>query len=345
MRTARRRLVGALLTACSLCACSTPPGPSAAPSPPATRPASPTASPSAAPGPASEALSPLTGLPVEAEVARAVTVAVPVDAGAGRTAPSGLRAADLAYVAFPGPERQRVVALYQSRGADAVGPVAQTRPMDGKVVGVLDAVLQYAGGPASFVRQLQQAEITEWSSLVHSAGFTRDAAGALYASPVSARAAEGARAARAGVLPFARTEPPDDGPAEVEVEVEVEVDVEVPSQPSLTLRYDAAKQVWDGTIGDVDVSATNVVLQEVEYEPLVLPKTGGATERDPVLLSASGKATVLRPSGAVSGTWNRRGRTTLTSYVGGDGVPVRLAPGTTRVLLVPEGTGISGAGE
>lgn len=338
-RRGRPALLAAVATACSLCACSASEAPGAAPASVAPTSRPPTASPSQTPAPGPQTLSPLTGLPVEEDVARAVAVAVPVQAGAGRPAPSGLQAADLAYVAFPGPERQRVVALYQSRDVDAVGPVAQTRPMDGKVVGVLDAVLQYGGGPASFVRQLQQAEVTEWSSLVHSSGFTRDAAGLLYASPAAARDAEGAEAARVGVLPFARTAPEggSDGPDEVAGTVEVTV----PSQPSLTLRRDADEQVWGGALGDVDVTATNVVLQEVEYEQLVLPQTGGATERDPVLLSASGPATVLRPSGVVTGTWNRRGRGTLTSYVGEDGVPVRLAPGTTRVLLVPEGTTVS----
>ena len=335
-RRLRPEVVAALLAACSLCACSGSPEPGAAPTSGATASRPPSASPGTTPAPGPQTLSPLTGLPVEEDVARAVTVAVPVQAGAGRTAPSGLRAADLAYVAFPGPERQRVVALYQSRTVDAVGPVAQTRPMDGKVVAVLDAVLQYGGGPASFVRQLQQAEVTEWSSLVHSEGFTRDASGLLYASPAAARDADGARAARVGVLPFARSAPTGDGGDGPD-----EVAVEVPSQPSLTLRFDAEEQAWDGTLGDVDVSATNVVLQEVEYEQLVLPQTGGATERDPVLLSASGPATVLRPSGVVTGSWNRRGRSTLTSYVGKDGVPVRLSPGTTRVLLVPEGTSVS----
>ena len=275
-RTTRpgRRLLVALLVGGTVCACSSKPSVSSPPAPAA--PSAPPATPSSsAPGPTTaEATAPLTGLPVSADASREPVVAVPVQTGGGRTAPVGLAEADLAYVAFPGPDRQRVVALYQSRDPGQVGPVAQTRPMDGKLVGVFGAVLQYRGGAASFVRQLARTEVVEWSSLTHSDGFTGDASGSLFASPDAARAAPGAAPATPGLLAFTRTEP---APATEEREVQVTV----PSQPSLTLRYDPDDRRWEGAMGDLPLAATNVVLQEVEYEPLVLPQTGGATEARP----------------------------------------------------------------
>lgn len=333
-----RRLLVALLAGGTLCACSSDqsggnPVAAATAAPPSSSAAAPSSPPTDAPA---EAIAALTGLPVSEAASRQPVVAVPVPTGAGRTAPVGLDVADFAYVAFPGPDRQRVVALYQSRTAEQVGPVAQTRPMDGKLVGVFDAVLQYGGGPASFVRQLERTEVTEWSSLTQAAGFTRDVSGLLYASPGAARAAPGAEPATAGVIAFSSAK---NAPEEGE---EREVRVSVPSQSLLTLRYDPDDRRWEGTMGDLALAATNVVLQEVTYEQLVLPDTGGATELDPVLVSSDGEATVLSPSGAVEGSWNRRGRDTLTSYVGPDAVPVRLAPGTTWVLLVPEGTTVEG---
>ena len=333
-----RRLAAALLAGSTLCACSAQDSAPAS-GPPAAAPSSSAPSSSDAPSPTGPAPSPqdarspapLTGLPVSQEVSRAPVVAVPVTTGAGRTAPTGLEEADLAYVAFPGPDRQRVVGLYHSRVPERVGPVAQTRPMDGKLVGVFDAVLQYGGGPASFVRQLDTAGVTEWSSLTQSAGFTRDAAGLLYAEPSEARAAAGASPATAGVLAFSRADAGAEGQ-------EREMRVTVPGQPALTLRYDGDDRRWAGVMGGLVLEATNVVLQEVAYEQLVLPKTGGAVERDPVLVGTGGDMTALVGEVVVRGSWNRRGRATLTSYVGADAVPVRLAPGTTRVLLVPEGS-------
>ncbi len=336
-----RRPAAALLAAVALCACSVPGSGSGGPPPAAAPPSSvPTTVPTTVPSTSPplldpRTLGPLTGLPVSPEVARAPVVAVPVTTGTGRPAPTGLDEADLTYVAFPGPARQRVVALFHSRPPERVGPVAQTRPMDGKLVRLYDAVLQYGGGPASFVQQLERTEVTPWSSLTQSSGFTREPSGLLYAAPAVARGADGARATTTGVLPFART-PVDEDPSPPEV------DVQVPAQPALALRYDPDDRRWSGRLGELEVSATNVVLQEVAYEQLVLPKTGGATERDPVLLSADGDATVLRPSGAVTATWNRRGIATATSFVADDGVPVRLEPGTTSVLLVPEGTQVDG---
>ncbi|HEU0102875.1 MAG TPA: DUF3048 domain-containing protein [Mycobacteriales bacterium] len=284
--------------------------------------------PSATPLPA-----PLTGRPATSPEAAAVPiVAVAIDAG--RAPLAGLEQADVVYVSFPSTGRQRGLALYQSQDAARVGPVGDTRPLDGKLLVALDAVLQHSGGPAGFVKQVGAAELPEWSSLVHTSSFTRDpATGQVYGSTAAARQAPGAGPARGGLLLFAPPAPPPvTGPGPVEVRI--------PGQPTSSLTYDLASGTWRATVGAFSLSATNVVLQEVTYEPLVVPQTGGRTEGSPALEGA-GKATMLSGPVVDVGTWNRPGRTTNLKYVGGNGTPTRLQPGTTWVLLVPAGTGVT----
>lgn len=294
---------------------------------PATTPPGPTTP------PAPVVLSPLTGLPAaSAELAARPIVGVAVASGAGQSAPAGLDRADLVYVTFPLPGRQRAVALFQSQDADRVGPVDDTRPIDNKLMVVVGGVLEHAGGTKGFVSRTDSAEVPQWSAVVHPSAFSRDSAGQLFGSTAAARAATGAKPAIAGLVAF--REGPD-----AAAPPPAPVSVAVPGQPSLGLTYDAATTTWSGLLGTLPVRAANVVVQQVTYNRLDLPNTT-ATEGDPDVFGA-GPAFVLTAGRLLDATWNRASRTTLTSYVGADGVPVRLAPGVTVVLLVPSGTPVA----
>lgn len=246
-----------------------------------------------------------------------------------------MEAADLGYLSFPSADSQRVLALYQSADSGRVGPVGDTRPMDGKLLPVLGAVLEHAGGAPSFVRQLDDSKIPQWSAVVSPSSFARATDGSLYGSTITARNGVQGRPAPDGLLPFRV------GAAPAPVTPPVPVSVRVPQQPTLDLGFDVASQRWGGTLGGIHINSANIVLQEVAYEPLVLPHTNNQTEGDPVLLG-DGRATVLVGPARSPATWNRRGKATLTSFVGTDGVPTRLAPGPTWVLLIPVGTILSG---
>ena len=82
---------------------------------------------------------PMTGLTASsAAAARRPTVAVPVRlSGSGHAL--GLQVADLVYVSFPNSSSVRALALFQSATSALVGPVAQTRPVDAKVLPVANA--------------------------------------------------------------------------------------------------------------------------------------------------------------------------------------------------------------
>ncbi len=258
-------------------------------------------------------------------------MAVAVDAGNGLPAVAGVEAADVVWVSFPTPRRQRALALFQSGDAPRVGPVADTRPLDGKLLRAISAVLEHSGGTSGFVKQVDRADLPQWSSLVQPSSFTVDPSGQIYGSTVAARQATGATAARPGLLPFA--EPAATPPAGTTATATVGV----PGQDAVQLTYDAASATWRGSVGGLPLVATNVVVQQVTYDTLVLPKTGGATEGNPNP-DGQGATTVLSGPTASNGTWNRPGGLTNTKYVGPDGGAVRFLPGRTWVLLVPTGT-------
>ncbi len=279
---------------------------------------------------------PLTGLPApSAATAATPVVAVAVDAGSGLPGPVGTDKADVVYVGFPSGGRQRGLALYQSADSARVGPVGDTRPVDSKLLVAIDAVLEHSGGAAGYVKQVDAADLPEWSSLVHPETFTRDAAsGLVYGSSAAARAATGAVPARTGLLLFADT------PAAAAPTPPAPVTVAVSGQPGIRLDFDVASGTWRGAVGSFRLAATNVVVQQVPYDALVVPHTGGRTEGSPNL-EGQGKAAILSgPRVDAEGSWNRPGRSTSTKFIGGDGTPIRLSPGITWVLLVPAGSSI-----
>ena len=271
---------------------------------------------------------PLTGTKApDADAAERPAVAVALRSGGTASPVRGVDAADLVYVAFPGSGRQRSVAVYQSRDADRVGPVASVRPLDAALLRVLGPVLVHAGGTTGFLKQVDAASLPQWSTLSQPSSFERDDTGAAYGSTKDARGAKGARDARPGVLPFAPEPLTGDAPDDVTVRV--------PGQDPFALSYDDG--TWSGTVGGLRLSATNVLVQEVAYSDLLLPHTGGLTERTPDL-EDEGRATVLAGPQVAPGSWNRPGRAASLKYVLKGGTPARLSPGTTWVLLVPEDT-------
>ncbi len=292
---------------------------------------------SAAPTPVATAM-PLTGLAApSADAATRPVVAVPVESGTGLPAATGTGDADLVYVDFPTTDRQRALALFQSRDSARVGPIGDVRPLDTKLLRAISAVLEHSGGTSGFLKQVARADLPEWSSVVQPSSFSRDAAtGAVFGSTTAARAAAGLQAARPGLLAFldpGATAPAPAGPPAT-------VRVAVAGQPGTTLTYDAATATWRGQVGGFAVAATNVLVQQVTYDPLVLPKTGGRTEGNPNP-DGQGPATLLSGPTVDQGSWNRPGNGTSTKYVRQDGTPLRLLPGTTWVLLVPTGTPVT----
>lgn len=118
----------------------------------------PPVAPSRAPAPTATAvprllanIAPLTGLPAgSADLAGRRAVAVAVTLQAGAPAPVGLDAADVVYEQTSPDGPPRLVALYQSRDADRIGPVGPPDPADTRLLPVTRAAVAHTGAPKKF---------------------------------------------------------------------------------------------------------------------------------------------------------------------------------------------------
>ena len=250
-------------------------------------------------------------------------------AGSGLATPRGLSSADVVWVTFPSSSRARALAVFQSAAPTAVGPVASTRPSDGKLLPVTRAGLAYAGGPAGYVKQLGTLKIPQFSSVTHSGDFARASDGTLSVAVAKARSMSGLGAPRSGVLAF----DPEVKPAAKARAVKVTV----PGRAADTLTWSPTSGKWTGKVGGLPVSARNVIVQTVPYASIVIPRSGRQTEQNPTVFGTG--SAVLMPAGAVvPGAWSRGGREATTGYTDTKSNGVRLSPGSTWVLLVPKGT-------
>ena len=273
---------------------------------------------------------PLTGLPMTsaAAVARPI-VAVAVAIVPGAAAPKSLGSADLLYQEFDRTGRSRVLALYQSADAQLVGPVADTAPVDIRLLAPMAVpVYAFVGGPTGFVAQARADVVTPRSALTVPALF--HSAGGLFTSTSALRAsAPRSLPAPPGLLSFDAV-PAASAKGATKV---TKVTIAVPGQPSQSWAWSG--KAW---IGPGGLSRTNLVIQTVLYKTLT-PSKGAAVASATVI--GNGASTVLAANLAVKGTWGRPALLQTTSYADSAGLPFSLQPGPTLVLLVPAGTKVT----
>lgn len=330
--TARRLRLVAVLTAVALGAgCGRAPGGGASASPlwPTTSPSPDTSTTAAA---VSGTPAPLTGLPVSDEVAAAPAVAVPLVESTGGTTPAGLSRADLVYQEFDRPGTSHLLAVYQSRTAGRIGPVDITRPVDAKLLPVLRPAYAYAGGPAGFVVQVDNAGLHGVSRAATPEAFH----GSYTSTVLVGRHAGRGLSAPPPVLSFAEAGDPlgeHAGHAR-------RLTVRVPGQPTQVWSYDAGSKLWRRTKGGSDVAVANVVVQRTPYKDVVnrhLP--GGVTAT--ALAVGRGTCVAVSAGQSVPCTWSRPGRDRLTNYADSTAAALQFRPGASWILLAPPRTGVT----
>lgn len=304
--------------------------PSAAPRTAPLEPAAPTTAAAPAPPAAPTGTpAPLTGLPVSAAVARRPVLAVAVGSS---PAPRGLDRADIVVEEISAPVRY--VALYQSRDAASVGPVTQTRPVDAQLLAVGRPAVAYSGGPRGFVTQLQRAGVVDIGYQTQPSAYQPDGS-SLYA-PTSTLfgLARGALPASAQ-LTFAGAGQPfaTEGAGRAG-----QVLAAMPGAPAQQWTYVPASRTWQRS--DLGVRVTNLILQEVPYRQVELQHGQGVLVPSARVVG-SGRCTVLSGSATVRGQWIRKGAKQVTNFLDPAGVPLRLAPGPTWVVLLPPGSSVT----
>jgi hypothetical protein len=277
---------------------------------------------------ASGPLAPLTGLPTSAAVAGrpAVAVRLPLDGG------TGLNDADLVYQEYERATLLKVLAIFQSKDADEIGPVGGVRPADPALLPSLRPVYANIGGASGTEGLLEKAEITQVTSSAAASAYRSGAAGLMTSTAgVLAAAPRGAKPPPA-VLPLAATgeafTTSHAGKART-------ITITPPGGPAETWTYSAAGRSWLRT-GTPGVAVANLILQTVQYKEVLL--------RDPDRFAQSARVLGRGVCTAVSGatatpcSWYKRSATAVTGYVDAAGVPLRFAAGPTWVVLLPPGS-------
>jgi hypothetical protein len=288
---------------------------------------SPTPSASATPTATPAGYGTLTGLPMAtaAQVDRPIVV-IDIAAGTGRPFGEGLDAADVIYQEFDGTGHSRLIAVFQSKDAGIVGPLAQTAPSDWRVTALMGVpVLAFAGGPTGFVKQLGPTVVTQRSSTVYPSLFRRSGSWD-YASTTTLRAsAPKALPAPKGLMTFGTS-----AAASLNARKVTHLTVTIPGQATQSWVWNG--HVWTGPSG---VIVTNVIVQNVAYKTLTPSK--GSSVQSAQLLGA-GTCTVVTGGVSVTGSWFRRLLQGITNYVDIHAVPVPLLPGHSWIILAPPGT-------
>ncbi len=255
---------------------------------------SPAAAGSASPGHSPRTwLAPLTGLPASgARAAGRPAVAVSVSG----SQPRGLGAADVVYEELTSP--LRYIAVFQSRADGSVGPVGQTRPMDGQALSVLHPLTAYDGGTPSFIRVLDASDVVDVGYAGHPS---------LYAA-----AAQGPTVSTSQVQQAARgTAPPQlftyqgsavgDAPsfASTGARRAATLRITAPGQATQVWTFEARTHSWRQVAGGPAVRAANLVVQDVPYKTVFLSRKLGLTTTSARVI---GSGSALIASATASGT-------------------------------------------
>ncbi|HYN95976.1 MAG TPA: DUF3048 domain-containing protein [Pilimelia sp.] len=321
--TVRAALGAAVLAALTglTAGCSEPPPPAATdvidPGSPAPRP---TPTPSQPPAP-------LSGAPVasEAVVARAA-VAVPIRVTADTT-PAGLAAADLIYQEYAESDSLHLTAVFHSRDAGKVGPVAEIRPVDVRTLAVLRPVVGYAGGPKNFLAQLTDSGLRGATP-----GQRRSAFPAGHASTAALRAlAPAGGVGPPAIFDYATPGTPlaSQGTAPAS-----QLTVAAPGRPAQVWRYDAATSTWRGRVGKSTVAAASVIVLTMEYRTLTVRKPA-RREMPGAKVFGGGAATVVSGPVGAKANWRKPGQEAVCHVTDLAGDQVHPLPGTTWVVYAP----------
>ena len=279
---------------------------------------------------------PLTGLGTSSKSAAAARVmAAALSASYGQTQPTGANLADTVYVEYS--DTLRMLALYQSKSAPQIGPIAQTRPVDGPLLSFLQPGYANTGGPAGFVSQLDQATLSDLSP-AHDAGAYTSTGSGVTTSTDALRKSTATTPAPTPLLTFG-------GPtASLAPGARAVHTVTVPAVsgfPAVTWTYDPKSGTWH--TADQVMSAgspTTLIFQQVSYKGVQLHHPDGAFVPS-AKVSGKGIASVLSGPNAITGVWTKPGSAAVTIFADSKGVPLSFRPGVTWVLLIPSGTQVT----
>jgi len=290
-------------------------------------------------------LAPLTGLPVPSS-ADAARPAVALDISGGK--PHGLTAADVVLEEFASPVRY--IAIYQSRQASNVGPIAPTQPTDRAALAVLHPLVGYHGAASNyFIKLLDKTKITDVSFSRAAALYATTATGLTTSTRAILRRA-GGDAAPQPLFYYRGVGAAGNTLASSGESRRSSVSVAVPGFPVQHWTFDQHANQWKLTHGGPAVTVANLVVQTVHYKQLnISPRHGVVVPSAEI--TGTGQAQVFSAGShggsggtVAAGTWSKPRINDLTNYFDSHGAPMAFQPGPTWIILAPPGTQVRAAG-
>ena len=335
----------------STAACTTSAEPEAKPrttTPTTSATPSPTPTPTPTPTPA-PVVWPLTGVVSTTPVDRPA-LAVKIENSVDARPQTGLNAADMVWEEVVEGGITRFAAVYQSTIPPEIGPVRSVRPMDPAIAAPLKGILAFSGGAPPFLALVAQSGVQSLSNDAGSPGFfrvgSRRAPHNVYATPqrLIDQADANHKAAPPSQFAFApQGQQPSTAVAGTPANL-LSLTLSGASHPRWTWspadgRYLRSEGSAPAVTADAGrITATNVVVLRVNI--VLRNDLDPAGNRVPeTVLTGSGAAVVASAGKAIPVTWSKGAVGDVMSLVGSDGQPVRLAPGSTWIELVPNGTG------
>jgi hypothetical protein len=248
----------------------------------------------------------------------------------------GADAADIVYHEPGKGAEHRLIALFHSRDPAKLGPFGNTQPSDALLLRLLKPVYAHAGGAERLTSRLTGANLVQVSPAQSGAAFS-NVGGSLYAAPATLRKVAGPRAGRPlQLLSYGEPEQPL---VERPAATVTSVTVSVPGKPSQIWIYDANGWVQTGA-GAPRVRVANLLIPQAVYRDLRADKAGTLVAEPSMY--GTGQLTAVSGDQLAKGVWRRPTDKSPFTYTDSAGVPLRLAPGRTWILLAPAGTTVAG---
>jgi hypothetical protein len=303
------------------------------------------------------AVAPLTGLPAtDPSIAERPAVIIKIDNDAAAPPQSGLDEADVVYEEVVEGGITRYLAIFQSQDAGPVGPVRSVRETDADIVRPIGGLFAYSGGIPPFVSLIDSTGITDVGAEDDGSAYyrsnARNAPDNLYTSTTVLRQRTTAGAAPPPPLfDYVGTHEKFSEPGEEAVS---QVTVTMSGATVATWSYDAATRQWDRStnghpqtvaVGTAlspgpPVAFTNIIVEMVPYQNTGYIDPDGNPVPDANTVG-SGQALILSDGESADATWSKSSPSAITTYQASDGSPIRLLPGTTWVMLAPQGAAIT----
>ncbi len=299
---------------------------------------------------------PLTGVSFEVGSSETETFSAPavsckIDNVFAARPQFNLNKADLVFVQMVEGGVTRLLATWHSQPVDAVGPVRSVRPMDADTVAPIGGIFCFSGGQAPFINAVSRLGLYMASETSEQAegkkSFSRSSAKPAPHNVIVNMALLQSQHLNLGapgkVFDFVsfmadseQYEPAstDSGTETTHVTIKYPGSVsywEGDGQGNMVREQDGARHLDAAT--NEQIKARNVVVLKVKIDTSFRDKRYGYIPR--TVLIDSGVAWVFVDGKRIKGTWSKSTQTGPISLFDQAGVPIKLAPGTTWIELMP----------